>query len=258
MEIKTTTTTAVVTKEISMEPYHSQTIKEIVTHNYRAASVFEKYSLDFCCKGGVTIADACREKNIDASSVINELLTLNEAADNSFQRFNQWNPDFLVSYIVENHHAYVRQAIPSLTAHTRKVSSVHGEHHPEMKRVADIFNIVAEEMTNHMFKEERMLFPYIVALFNSSRDNTPVPHASFGSVQNPIAMMEQEHESAGSLMYEIRELTKNYSVPDDACATYRVTLQELKEFEHDLHKHVHLENNILFPKATKIEQELIS
>jgi len=263
MEIKTNVTTqrverSTITKEIPMELYNSQTIKEIVTQNFRTAAVFEKYSLDFCCKGGVTIADACKEKNIDPSSVISELQTLNEAADNSSQRFNQWSPDFLVSYIVENHHAYVREAIPSLLAHSRKVAYVHGERHPEMKKVADIFGVVADEMTSHMHKEERMLFPYIVALFNSSHDKSSVPHAPFGSVCNPIAMMEHEHDSAGSLMYEIRELTKSYIVPEDACTTYKVTLAELKEFEHDLHKHVHLENNILFPKAIKLEQELMS
>lgn len=236
----------------------SQTIKEIVTQNYRAASVFEKYALDFCCKGGVTIADACKERNIDPSTVISELQSLNQAADTSTQRFNQWSPDFLVSYIIENHHAYVREAIPSLIAHTRKVSYVHGERHPEIKKVADIFSIVADEMMSHMHKEERILFPYIVALFNSSKDKTSIPHAPFGSVRNPIAMMEQEHESAGSLMHEIRELTKNYIAPDDACTTYCVTLQGLEEFEHDLHQHVHLENNILFPKAAKLEQELIA
>ena len=256
MEIKTNITT--VTKEILMEQYNSQTIKEIVTQNFRAASVFEKYSLDFCCKGGRTITDACKEKNLDPSPIFTELQSLNNAADNTVQRFNQWSPDFLVSYIIENHHAYIRQVIPSLLAHTRKVASVHGERHPEMIRTADIFAVVADEMMSHMHKEEQMLFPYIAALFNSLQDKAPVPRSPFGSVSNPIAMMEQEHDAAGSMMYEIRELTNSYALPDDACTTYRVTLQELKEFEHDLHQHVHLENNILFPKAAQMEEILQS
>ncbi|MEW5798698.1 MAG: iron-sulfur cluster repair di-iron protein [Bacteroidota bacterium] len=241
-----------------MQQYDSQTIKEIVTQNFRTASVFEKYSLDFCCKGGVTIADACRDKQIDPSTVIADLLTLNTADDVSTQRFNQWEADFLATYIIENHHAYVRQVIPPLIAHTQKVAMVHGERHPEMKNVADIFGVVANEMISHMHKEEHILFPYIVSLARTANEKRSMSGSPFGSVRNPIRMMEQEHESAGSLMYEIRELTKNYAAPDDACTTYRVTLKELQEFESDLHQHVHLENNILFPKATKLEEDLIS
>ena len=241
-----------------MEQYNSQTIKEIVTQNFRAAAVFEKYSLDFCCKGGRTITDACREKNLDPTSIITELQTLNKTANDSSQRFNQWSPDFLVTYILENHHAYIRQAIPSMLAHTHKVAMVHGERHPEMKKAADIFGVVADDLMNHMHKEEQMLFPYIVALFHSLHDKTPMPGTPFGSVNNPIAMMEQEHDSAGSMMYEIHELTNSYAVPDEACTTYRVTLHELKEFEYDLHQHVHLENNILFPKAARMEEMLQS
>lgn len=241
-----------------MQQYDSQTIKEIVTQNFRTASVFEKYSLDFCCKGGVTIADACRDKQIDPSVVIADLQTLNTSDDSSNQRFNRWEEDFLATYIIENHHAYVRQAIPPLITHTRKVASVHGERHPEMKDVADIFGVVANEMISHMHKEEHILFPYIVSLARTAKEKRSMSGSPFGSVRNPIRMMEQEHESAGSLMYEIRELTKNYAAPDDACTTYRVTLKELQEFESDLHQHVHLENNILFPKATKIEEDLVA
>ena len=233
------------------------TIKEIVTHNFRAASVFEKYSLDFCCKGGKTIAAACNEKQLDPSVVINELQTLNDAVDTSSQRFNRWDVDFLASYIVENHHAYVRQSIPVLIAHTQKVAMVHGERHPEMKKTADLFGVVAQEMIQHMHKEEQILFPAIAAVARAKREGSSLPSLPFGSVKNPIALMEQEHDSAGTIMFEIRELTSNYTVPEDGCTTYRVTLQELKEFELDLHQHVHLENNILFPKSIALEEQLL-
>lgn len=242
----------------AMQQFASQTIKEIVTENFRTASVFEKYSLDFCCKGGVTIADACREKHIDPSVVIADLLALNNAGDRPSQHFNRWEADVLATYIIENHHAYVRQAIPSLIAHTQKVALVHGVRHPEMKRVADLFGVVANEMISHMHKEEHILFPYIVSLERAAKEKKSASGSPFGSVRNPIRMMEQEHESAGSLMYEIRELTRQYAVPGDACTTYRVTLKELQDFEHDLHQHVHLENNILFPKATTLEEQLTS
>lgn len=240
-----------------MSTYESLTIKEIVTQNYRAASVFEKYSLDFCCKGGVTISDACKEKHIDPASIITALHTLAEVPEESLHRFNQWSIPLLVSFIVENHHTYVKQTIPSMLAHTKKVAAVHGERHPEMIAVAENFAVVANEMMNHMHKEERMLFPYIMALYDALHDKAPVPHSPFGTVRNPIAMMEQEHDAVGSLMYEIRNVTHNYAIPADACTTYRVTLQELKEFEHDLHQHVHIENNILFPKAAEMEEKLI-
>lgn len=240
-----------------MNTFDTSTIKDIVTHNFRAASVFEKYSLDFCCKGGKTIAAACNEKNIDPSVVIAELQTLNDAVDTSSQRFNRWDVEFLASYIVENHHAYVRQSIPVLLAHTQKVAMVHGDRHPEMKKAADLFGVVAQDMIHHMHKEEQMLFPAIAAVARAQREGTTFHPMPFGSVKNPIAMMEREHDSAGSLMFEIRELTSNYTVPEDGCTTYRVTLQELKEFELDLHQHVHLENNILFPKSIGLEEQFL-
>ncbi|MBI2429851.1 MAG: iron-sulfur cluster repair di-iron protein [Ignavibacteriales bacterium] len=248
---------ATINKGTDMHTYDSQTIKEIVTQNFRAASVFEKYSLDFCCKGGVTIADACKEKQIDPAKVVADLHTLNDATNGSHQRFNQWDVDFLTTYIISNHHEYVRQAIPALRAHTQKVASVHGERHPEMKKVADLFGVVANEMISHMHKEEHILFPYIITLGLSSKEKKFSSGSPFGTVRNPIRMMEQEHESAGSLMYEIRDLTGDYTIPGDACTTYRVTLKELQEFEHDLHQHVHLENNILFPKAVLLEEQLV-
>jgi regulator of cell morphogenesis and NO signaling len=243
-------------KGVIMEQFGSQTIREIVTQNYRTAAVFEKYSLDFCCKGGRTIDDACKEKNINAEAVMEELRNLNGGPEADLQRFNQWNADFLTAYIVENHHGYIRAVVPAMLAHTRKVAMVHGERHPEMVRAAELFATVAADLMNHMQKEEMMLFPFIVSLYRSMSDKAPVPSAPFGSVNNPIAMMEHEHDAAGTMMYEIRELTKNYVPPEDACTTYRVTLQELKEFEHDLHRHVHLENNILFPKAKAMEAKL--
>ena len=161
-----------------------------------------------------------------------------------------------MSYIVGNHHAFVRQAMPVLLTHTKKVAGVHGDRHPELPEVARLFNEVAGEMTSHMAKEEQILFPYIVALEEASRSAGRGPSAPFGTVRNPIRMMEAEHESAGDAMARIRSLTSDYAIPDGACTTYRVSLQELEAFERDLHEHVHLENNILFPKAARLEAEM--
>jgi regulator of cell morphogenesis and NO signaling len=142
-----------------------------------------------------------------------------------------------------------------LVNHTQKVAKVHGEAHPEMREVAHLFHEVADEMTTHMAKEEHILFPYIVALEQAKRANTSTPATPFGTVRNPIRMMEAEHESAGDAMARIRSLTSGYAIPAGACTTYRVCLQELEAFERDLHEHVHLENNILFPRAVELESE---
>lgn len=229
------------------------TIRQIVADDYRAAAVFQKHGLDFCCGGNRPVADACQEKGIDARAVTSDLAAaLAPASDQP--RVNTWELDFLADYIVNNHHAYVRSAIETTGAHARKVATVHGERHPETVEIAARFDEIAAEMTSHMAKEERMLFPYIKALAVAAREGTPAPRAPFGSVANPIRMMEAEHQSAGDTMAAIRRLSGGYAPPEDACTTYQVTYQELEAFEADLHRHVHLENNILFPRALGLEQ----
>ena len=227
------------------------TIGSIVADDFRAAAVFQKHGIDFCCGGNRPWADACTEKGVDPQRVSDELeVALASGAETP--RFNAWTLDFLIDYIVSNHHAYVRQAIDTLLTHTRKVADVHGENHPEAREIATVFEGVAAEMITHMAKEEQVLFPYITALVTAAKGGQAPPPAHFGSVANPIRMMEREHESAGSAMATIRRLSHDYTPPADACTTYRVTYKELHEFEADLHRHVHLENNILFPKALAV------
>jgi regulator of cell morphogenesis and NO signaling len=137
-------------------------------------------------------------------------------------------------------------------AFTRKLAAVHGSRHPELAEVARLTQDIADEMTSHMAKEERVLFPHIAALSEAVRDDLPAPSAPFGSVENPIRMMEEDHDATGAALARIRELTSGYAVPDDGCTTYRVCFQELSAFERDLHQHVHLENNILFPAARRL------
>ncbi len=233
------------------------TIKEIVTQNFQSAAVFEKHSLDFCCRGGKSIEEACREKGVSSEVVYQELGQLDSSATAETSRFFLWPPEFLIDYIVTNHHTYVASMIPVIGAHTQKVASVHGERHPEVVRIAEIFRSVAEELTRHMQKEELMLFPYIKHLSDVARTNGELRTPPFGTAQNPIRMMMQEHQQAGDELYEIRGLSGSYTPPEDACTTYRVSYQELQEFERDLHQHVHLENNILFPAAVKLEAGLV-
>lgn len=232
-------------------------IAEIVTDNYKAAEVMEKYGLDFCCKGKVPLEVACQEKQVNLDSVLSDLEKLDQKKDKAFN-FNEWKLSLLVDYINHNHHDYVRKSIPRLRAHTQKVAMRHGEHNPALLQIADLFDAVSQELLYHMQKEEKMLFPYIKRLEEATDRGLEAPGAAFGTVENPIRLMLNEHETAGELLAQIRELTNNYTPPANACNTYRITFAELEEFEHDLHQHVHLENNILFPRSIALEKELSS
>ncbi|HCA80537.1 MAG TPA: iron-sulfur cluster repair di-iron protein [Bacteroidetes bacterium] len=234
----------------------SLTIKDIVTQDFQTAAIFEKHSLDFCCRGGKTVEEACRERGIAPEIIFAELMHVTPATSGGLSRFGQWDADFLIDYIVANHHKYVSKMIPVILAHTQKVASVHGERHPEVIRIASLFQGVAADLTQHMQKEELMLFPYIKHLLNAKRTGSVHQQPPFGSAQNPIRMMMQEHQKAGDELYEIRSLSNSYAPPEDACTTYRVSYGELQEFERDLHQHVHLENNILFPEAVRLEAQL--
>jgi regulator of cell morphogenesis and NO signaling len=233
---------------------HATTIGEIVAADYRAADIFERHGLDFCCRGSRSLEDACREGGARTDEVLAELDALDAAPPGQSPRFNEWGLTVLIDHIVGTHHTYVKRALPQLLAHSRKIAQVHGATHQELTRVAQLVEDVANEMTSHMMKEEQILFPYIVALADAQAAGRPAPIAPFGTVANPIRMMEAEHESAGNALFEIRELTDGYAVPADACGTYTVCLKELEAFEQDLHLHVHLENNILFPKAAALER----
>jgi regulator of cell morphogenesis and NO signaling len=233
----------------------SQTIRDIVVEDFRAAAVFQKHGIDFCCGGNRAVAEACRERGIENQVVLDELEAALEPSGD-LPRFNSWDLDFLANYIVANHHAYVRGAIETLRKHTTRVAEVHGERHTEVNAIAEQFAAIAGEMTHHML-EERILFPYITTLATAARTGRPLIPAPFGTAANPIRMMEAEHESAGATMAVIRRLSGGYTPPADACTTFKVTYLELEAFEADLHRHVHLENNILFPKALKLEAELL-
>lgn len=231
-----------------------RTIGEIVAENFRTAAVFQEYEIDFCCRGGRTIEEACTDKSIDADAVLERIASVLASGPDPSMKFDEWDLAFLASFIEKNHHGYVRRMIPVLRMHTQKIASVHGGRHPELVEVARHFEAVATELEAHMLREEQMLFPFIAALEHASLTGGEPPRSPFGSVSNPIARMKIEHEHAGDEMATIRSLTSGYTPPEDGCTTYRVAFQELAEFEADLHQHVHLENNILFPKAIAIEK----
>jgi regulator of cell morphogenesis and NO signaling len=227
-------------------------VSDIVADDFRAAAVFERLGIDFCCGGRRSLREACGERHVNLLDVLAEITEACERQSADTPHFADWPPDVLIAYIVSRHHTYVRRVLPAIVAHTCKVAAAHGASRPELSQVEAIFAEVADEMTSHMAKEEGVLFPYINRLAIAGRLGEPVPAAPFGSVDRPIAMMEDEHENAGRAMARIRELTRNYSLPTGACTTYVTCFRELDEFERDLHVHVHLENNVLFPKAREL------
>jgi regulator of cell morphogenesis and NO signaling len=231
------------------------TLGEIVSRDYRAAAVLERYGLDYCCGGRRSVADACRSKGIDPAAVLTELQSLESDATRQASDYQNWSVDELINHILTWHHAYLRTALPRLTSLLAKLSEVHGARHPELLNVEKHFADLRIEMESHLRKEEEVLFPYIRAQGEAARDNAAAPPNIFGTVGNPIRMMESEHQHAGNELILIHELTRGHQVPPDGCATYRVAMEELKAFERDLFLHIHLENNILFRKALLLETE---
>lgn len=231
-------------------------IKDVVAEDFRAAAIFQKYGLDFCCGGAKPIGEAASAKGFDPADLLLQLNEIAATPGSGMPKFNRWDAALLCDYIVENHHLYVREVIPSIGMHAEKVARVHGAHRPELVEVAAIFARVSADLAAHMQKEENVLFPYIRSLALERSRGLVGGRSAFGSVHNPISMMEAEHAAAGDEMEEIRRLTNDYTAPMDACATYQVLFQELADFEKDLHVHVHLENNILFPKAIALEESL--
>jgi len=235
----------------------NQIIGELVAKDYRTASVFKKYSIDFCCQGNRTIQEACDKKNIDSKKVLEDLDTLVQTKSEATTDYQSWPLDLLADYIEKKHHRYVQDKTLEIQPYLDKICRVHGEHHPELFEIKNEFNASAGELAAHMKKEELILFPFIRKMVKVKQENSNVEAANFGTVKNPIQMMMDEHTVEGNRFRRIEELSNNYTPPQDACNTYRVSFALLKEFEQDLHLHIHLENNILFPKAVEIENDLI-
>ncbi|AZZ57967.1 iron-sulfur cluster repair di-iron protein [Riemerella anatipestifer] len=230
-------------------------IGEIVADDFRTATVFKKYKIDFCCKGDRTIAEACEKKNINPQKVYDDLAQIpsTEIAEIDFKSFPL---DLLVDYVEKTHHRYVEEKIPILQAFLEKLCKVHGQRHPELLEIKTLFNKSAQDLSAHLKKEELILFPFIRVMVNTKISGKPFVAAPFGAVENPVNMMKHEHDTEGERFRKIATLTSDYTPPADACSTYKVTYAMLEEFENDLHRHIHIENNILFPNAIKLESEL--
>jgi regulator of cell morphogenesis and NO signaling len=232
----------------------TRTIGDLVAEDFRAAAVFEEFGIDFCCGGRRTLDEACRGVAADPRTVVHALAALPSEVG-TVEDPARWPIPKLIDYIVTTHHAYLRSAMPAITRHLSKVREVHGVRHPELARVAAYFEQIAADLSQHMMKEEHVLFPYVRDLAEAG-DTCGRTQSPFGTVGNPIRMMEREHQEVSDALTLIRELTLKYTAPADGCTTYAVAMGELRQFERDLHRHVHLENNVLFPAAMRIEGRL--
>lgn len=233
-----------------------QNIGELVALDYRTAAVFKKYGIDFCCQGNRTINDACRANHLDKKLVISDLSTLFHSPSENTIDYASWPIDLLVDYIEKKHHRYVETKTQEIKPYIDKICKVHGDRHTELLKIKALFDTATGELAKHMKKEELVLFPFIRALAKAKLQHSTLVAAPFGTVQNPIQMMMHEHSVEGNRFREIEALSDTYTPPAEACSTYQVAFALLKEFEQDLHLHIHLENNILFPKALALEKQL--
>jgi regulator of cell morphogenesis and NO signaling len=243
----------------STPTFLNRTVGEIVSEDYRLGAVFKRFGIDFCCGGGQTVLRACEKRNIDPEELKEALQAALVSRDGtSMPDPRGWSPDFLADYIVNVHHAYVLETLPILREFSQKVAHVHGHRYPVVVEIHQLVEDLAAEMMLHMAKEEQVLFPRIHQLVESRRTEISAEPPVFGSVQNPIRMMEHEHDSAGDIIARLRVLTEEFTPPSDACNTHRATYAKLEEFESDLHRHIHLENNLLFPMAIRLEESLVA
>jgi len=236
-----------------MQSTLEKTVREIALENPSSIRVFESLGIDYCCGGKRPLTEACTRANVDFDRVL-ELLEnakINSAPDGEW---TQKPLGAIIRHIVSKHHAYVRTETPRIGMLLTKIAGKHGASQPELIRIEELFSAIGQELATHMLKEEQVLFPYIDQMEQALKNGDPVPVAFFGSVKRPIANMMAEHDDAGALLAQIRELSNGYKPPAGACPTFVGLFHALEEFERDLHHHVHLENNILFPRAVEMEQ----
>ena len=232
-------------------------IRDIALANPAATQVLEDAGLDYCCGGGKSLHEACLQAGASAEEILDQLRGNSKNTGPGDVNWMAAPLSELTRHIRERHHQYVREAIPRMRALLEKVTTKHGKNHPEVEDIRNLFVEVGKEMIMHMQKEEQILFPYIDALNRAANAHGSVEPPFFQTVKNPIYAMMKEHDAAGELVKKIRVLSSEYTPPADACASFKALYEGLKEFEADLHQHVHLENNILFPRAVKTEAEVV-
>lgn len=241
--------------EIRKNEDSKETIGQIAASDMRKAEVFKKYGIDFCCGGKKSLKQVCDEKGLDISLVEAELENPT-VSSSTVNDYNRWEADFLADYIYNQHHIYYYNELPTLQGLITKVTDHHGNTHGELKPLYVLFSHLVQELNEHFKAEEEVVFPYIKALVQAKRSGNSAELQTKVAIADPIHIMEADHEAAGGILDEIQKLTNNYTAPADACNSYQFLYKKLKELDEDLHQHIHLENNLLFPKALKLDKEL--
>jgi regulator of cell morphogenesis and NO signaling len=232
-----------------------ETVGQLAAKDLRKAEVFKKFGIDFCCGGKKTLKQVCEEKGLDLAAVEAALDNVQETTAAS-EHFDRWNPDFLADYIYNKHHVYYYDEAPVIADLLAKVISRHGEHYPELQQVNAFYSSLTQELDSHFAKEEKVLFPFIKALVQAKNSGNKEALRTQFSLAAPVQMMEAEHEVAGEILEELNKITNGYTAPEGACNSFQFLYKKLKALDDDLHQHIHLENNILFPKALALEKEL--
>ncbi len=231
------------------------TVRQLAAEIPGATRLFEKVGIDYCCGGQRSLADACSTAGVELEEMLTSLKSVQSLPSGEKDFPNMTLAD-LICHIVETHHAFTKSEINRLTLLIDKVCDAHLKNHPELSQVRTLFRELALELGPHMMKEERALFPYVVDLEDGIKHSRPVSSPAFVTVSNPVRRMMMEHDVAGDLLKEMRKVTSDYAPPSDACISYQTLYEALSAFEKDLHQHIHLENNILFPKAIALEEKL--
>lgn len=234
----------------------TKTVGEIAVELPQSTRIFERMKIDYCCGGGVALGDACQAAGVNLDTLVQMLEASTTQKSNESLELQQATLTELIAYILDKHHVYTKDEMARLEPLAAKVVSAHGANHAELMVVRDLMQQLFADLKPHMFKEEQILFPYVLELENAQNQNRPAPFAPFGTVNNPIRMMMIEHDTAGELLREMRKVSSDYRVPADACISYQTFYEVLEAFEQDLHQHIHLENNLLFPKAAALEEQL--
>jgi regulator of cell morphogenesis and NO signaling len=232
------------------------TVREVALQMPESTRLFESLKIDYCCGGNQPLGQACASAGVDVDEVMEMLTGVGQSNEEGVLEFQNASLPELITHILETHHVFTKSEMERLQALADKVLNAHGGNHPELVHLDELLTRLCADLKPHMFKEEQVLFPYIVAMSQAADHNRAVPFAPFGTVNNPVRMMMREHDTAGEILRELRMLTTDYTVPADACISYQTLYQALENFEKDLHQHIHVENNILFPRALDLERSL--
>jgi regulator of cell morphogenesis and NO signaling len=235
-----------------------RSVRDLVIEMPEAMRIFEQTGIDYCCGGQRTLQESCRIAGKDVSEIITLLTSINSAAiKTDVPDWPSRSLTDLIEHIVDQHHSFTRHELERLEPLLNKVQQVHGRNHPELTQIQEAFNHLKEDLTTHLLKEEQVLFPYITRMETALKAKAPVPPAFFKTVRNPVRMMMSEHETAGDLLQQLRQMTSHYRVPADGCFSYQSLYRGLEGLEADLHQHIHLENNLLFPRAAEMEAQAV-